>query len=219
MRTGRGADAERAPLRKAWIAFAVASQLALWALGRWALLGERGAALRELDARGLAWMADHRSPALDRFFEAVTHFGSFAVTGPLALVVIAVLAVMGSRGRAWFVLWGFGGAVLCAQIGKVLVARARPESADAIVARPGDLSFPSAHATQVLALVLVVVVVARWRSLPTQVVAPLAGALVVALVALSRVYLQVHHPTDVVAGLASATAWVVGLRLATGPVD
>ena len=199
-------------LARAGLLLAVGMQPAVWAAGRWGVLGPGGAGIRALDRRGLEWMAAHRSATLDTFFAAVTHLGSFAVTGPLALVLAAALARQGLRRSAWFVVGGFGGAALLAQAGKLLVARPRPSAGDLVVAMPSDLSFPSAHATHAMALALVAWLVARSRR--GSVAA--CGATAVALVAVSRVYLQVHHPSDVAAGLGAAAAWVLGLWLATG---
>ena len=203
-------------LARAGLAVGVGMQPAVWAAGRWGLLGDLGGRVRELDARGLAWMAARRGPTLDSFFEAATHLGSFLVTGPLALGLALALAARGRRAQAWFVIAALGGAALFAQVGKLLVARPRPESAGSVVAQPADLSFPSAHATQVMALALAVWLVAAGASQGRRGAIAVGGALAVALVALSRVYLQVHYPSDVAAGLVGAAAWVLGLRLAIG---
>jgi len=71
-------------------------------------------------------------------------------------------------------------------------------------------SFPSGHAVGSMALSLATIVVAwdrpRWR------VPVVAVAVVFTVgVGLSRVYLDLHHPADVLAGWCVALAWVVGL--------
>jgi undecaprenyl-diphosphatase len=43
-----------------------------------------------------------------------------------------------------------------------------------------------------------------------------AAASIVLAVALSRLYLQVHFPSDVAIAMIAGAAWVVGLRLALG---
>jgi len=46
----------------------------------------------------------------------------------------------------------------------------------------------------------------RWPAL-------IAGVLAIAAIGLSRLYLGVHYPSDVLGAWAAALAWVVGLRL------
>jgi len=46
----------------------------------------------------------------------------------------------------------------------------------------------------------------RWPAL-------IAGVLAIAAIGLSRLYLGVHYPSDVLGAWAAALAWVIGLRL------
>ena len=84
---------------------------------------------------------------------------------------------------------------------KNLVARLRPfaeiEALIPLVAKPTDFSFPSGHTTASFAVALVMV-----RMLPKKIGIP--AVIVAALVAFSRLYLGVHYPTDVLAGLLVA---------------
>src|SRR5690606_17364220 len=74
-----------------------------------------------------------------------------------------------------------------------------------------SFSFPSGHAMQSMALATALLVLAwntRWRW-PVL----LAGAAFTGIVGLSRVYLGVHFPSDVLAGWCASLAWAVGLAL------
>jgi membrane-associated phospholipid phosphatase len=90
---------------------------------------------------------------------------------------------------------------------KAATERARPPAGDlgvtALIDLPADGSFPSGHAATAFAAAGVVAI--RYPALRV----PLAA--LAALIALSRVYLGVHYPLDVVAGaaLGLAIAWVV----------
>ncbi|HEY2637776.1 MAG TPA: phosphatase PAP2 family protein, partial [Solirubrobacteraceae bacterium] len=81
---------------------------------------------------------------------------------------------------------------------KLVVRRSRPllDDLPALIATPTELSFPSAHASSSFA--------AAQAFGPLLPAPPLYGTAV--LMAVSRVYLGVHYPTDIVAGAALGTA-------------
>ena len=136
------------------------------------------------------------------------------VASPLALGSLAtVLALyLGFRHRraAVFLGGGFGGAMLLNLLFKLLFARVRPALFGQLTLAPG-FSFPSGHAmnTTVVfaALYLAMSPVRRvWRT-----GLAVVGGLTVLSVSASRLYLQIHYPSDVVAGIALGTAWVLAL--------
>ena len=89
---------------------------------------------------------------------------------------------------------------LVTEAGKRLSDRPRPSSAlvDAV-----STSFPSGHAVGVMVGVLALLTV-LWPVMPVRLRVPVAvvGAGLVFLVGFARVILNVHHPSDVVAGWA-----------------
>ena len=68
---------------------------------------------------------------------------------------------------------------------------------------------PSGHATYSLALTLALVLL-TWES-PKRPWIVGFGVAFVGLIGLSRLYLGVHYPSDIVGGWLLATAWAVGL--------
>ena len=105
---------------------------------------------------------------------------------------------------------------------KLVVQRTRPVVEDA-VAHSGGYSFPSGHAANTTAAVLVVTILV-WPLLGRRgrVVVPVVAAVLVVLTALDRVFLGVHYPSDVVAGVlfgaAVTFASFVGYRGSTPSV-
>ncbi|WP_427172870.1 phosphatase PAP2 family protein [Arthrobacter sp. 92] len=100
------------------------------------------------------------------------------------------------------------------EVFKLLVARHRPDAAalfDPLTPEPGTDSFPSGHTALAVALAIAVFLLARgtrWQW-PTLV----AGTVVALTVALSRLYLGVHYPTDVAASFLTS---LTGAALITG---
>ena len=131
---------------------------------------------------------------------------------PLVSAVGMLLWRRGYRGEARFVVAALVGASLLAHLVKHLVLRPRPDLFAALTSVASPLSFPSAHAAQVTAVAAALLLVAprltaryrRW-ALPALLV-------IVVLVDFSRLYLQVHYLSDVLAGTIAAGCWVLGLR-------
>jgi membrane-associated phospholipid phosphatase len=133
------------------------------------------------------------TPAVIEVARSMSHFGEHA-QGWVAISALGALA-MPKRRRDW-VLVGVGAvAAHAAAIAiKLVVRRKRPNHpAVAVnVGTPSALSFPSAHATSSTAAAMLLSRATRSRL-------PLA---VVPAMALSRLVLGVHYPTDVLAGAA-----------------
>lgn len=191
------------------IALWTATAIALAAAAEW-LCPEGVCGAPEFDRAVLAAMAASRHPALDEFWTAVTHLGSILVLLPCALVVAWRLRRRALESSAMFVLASLAGAFVIAHAAKALTARPRPDLHAAIVSLPPDMSFPSAHTLQAAAFVLALLLMPGVRR---GVVAWTAGLFMIALVATSRLYLQVHFVTDVLFAALAAFGWVLGLRL------
>ena len=85
---------------------------------------------------------------------------------------------------------------------KGIVARARPTEVEHLVQVSG-FSYPSGHspATATLCLTLALIAASHLRTRATKAMLVAVAAVLVALVALSRVYFGVHYPSDVLRGL------------------
>lgn len=154
-----------------------------------------------------------RSTGADRFFEAITWLGSLATLLPLSVAwLVWRRPALGGRAAA-FVLIAVVGAALLAHGVKLGFDRPRPALFANWIGTPPDASFPSAHTLQSLAFVLAVMLQPGLRWSPRVWPWAVLGAVVWVLgVAASRLYLQVHYPSDVVFGAIAAVLWVMALR-------
>lgn len=78
---------------------------------------------------------------------------------------------------------------------------------------PADFSFPSGHTAQITALALcLTIIVCRHHAAIRCGTATALAVLIAGLVGFSRLYLQVHYLSDVIAGAMLALFWVGGAR-------
>jgi len=183
--------------------------LAVWA-GAGIVCPEAACRVPDFDRNGLATMSVLRRPWLDAVMTASTWLGSLAVLLPCAAAVGMWQWRRGRSCGAFLVVAAVCGAAVLAHAGKLLVARPRPDLHAALVSMPPDLSFPSAHTLQIAAFASAWVLAAHPRPAAA---AAVAAAVTIALVAVSRVYLQVHYPSDVAVAAVAGAAWAAGLRL------
>ena len=156
----------------------------------------------------LATFAALRGPLPDGFFQAVTWLGSGYVLAPATILLVALLAASRQGAAAWIMGITYFGASLTTWGLKLVIERERPTlhpSLEDILRM--DWSFPSGHTTHAAAFALGLWLLmresqSRWRALAGFTLFGLA-----LLVAASRLHLQVHWPSDVLAGLLVATLW------------
>ncbi len=170
---------------------------------------DRGCPVPAPDAAVLAALHGSQSVWLDRGFATVSWLGSLFVLVPATLLLAWRDWVGKRRHRAAFVPAALAGASLFAHLAKLLVERPRPDLFPALAAMPQDASFPSAHAMQITAFTAAWLSAPGRRPLPGEVA---AGMALILAVALSRIHLQLHFPSDVAFGLAAAVLWVMALR-------
>jgi len=135
----------------------------------------------------------------------VTAFGSSVVVALLTAAVVGYLWLQRKYGALWFVVVVTTGGGLLSHLLKEFFARPRPDAVPCLWVN--SLSFPSGHAILAAVVYLALgILLARLEPRPL-LKAYFLGVMMAltVLVGVSRVYLGVHYPTDVLAG------WTVGL--------
>lgn len=159
------------------------------------------------DHLALEWMQARHSPALDAlmlFFSAIGY--QYGVI-PVDVLLVLLLVARRRWPEAWFAGLSLAGSALLNIAAKHHFARPRPELWTSI-APEATYSFPSGHAMGSMTLAAVLVLLA-WPSRARWLVMALM-LVFVPMVGVSRVYLGVHYPSDILAGWAAALAWVAG---------
>jgi undecaprenyl-diphosphatase len=144
------------------------------------------------------------SPWLDRVMAALTLLGAqMAVL--LTVLIGGGLWWLGRKRDALFTLSAIGGAVMLSLTLKLLFQRPRPTLFTPLQVET-SFSFPSGHTLAAVGLYGFVAML-LWRS-GRRAWGMLVGVVPVA-VGISRIYLGVHYPSDVLASLAVGVAWLV----------
>ncbi|MBH3407839.1 bifunctional DedA family/phosphatase PAP2 family protein [Pseudomonas glycinae] len=168
--------------------------------------------LTALDQGVMTLVQEHRRPALDEVAVVFTLIGEFRNMLLFSALLTALLLVCRQWRHAIFV----GGTLLVTALAntgtKMFFARVRPE----VLTDPlTSYSMPSGHASGSFALFLALAVLAgRGQPPRLRLTWLLLGCIPALAIALSRVYLGAHWPTDVLAGaMLAACVCAAGLWL------
>lgn len=160
----------------------------------------------------LTFIRRHMPMSLDAFFNAVTIAGSAVVVFPVALIASLGLLVMKRRAQALLVAASLGTASLLVYLIKTATGRARPDLWDS--QWYWGSSFPSGHTmhTAAAATALALCAASLWPASARWAMALALGW--TSLVALSRLVLGVHWPTDVLAAICLGTFISLSISMA-----
>ena len=198
---------ETRPVYGARLAIAAASAL-LFAVVAYDVV--TNGVLSEQDVQVAAWLHVHGSAALDTLMTWASLSGGPAITSAYAAILIVAYLARRRIAAALAIGTIVYGAALFNIAVKHLVRRGRPALEDPLMTLP-TYSFPSGHAAASTVFGGLICILA-WRSgyrRPRGVVAIACAVAWVALVGVSRVYLGLHYPTDVVAGTAEGLLWLM----------
>ena len=156
---------------------------------------------------------DFASPLLTDVMRFVTNLGDWQVVMTATLCLLAYLWYRRDYTHILIALVAMMGAGILDASLKLAFHRARPDPF--FISKPSTYSFPSGHALislcfyALLAGTLTHDMSSKWQ----RVLAWSTAVLLVALIGLSRVYLGVHWPSDVLAGYATALIWMGAVRV------
>jgi membrane-associated phospholipid phosphatase len=160
------------------------------------------------------------SPGLTTIMRGASLYGGPAILIPAGLLAAVAFLIKGWRRGALLTVVLLSGSGLLNGLLKFSFARVRPASYFDYPL-PGSPSFPSGHALYAASVFggLAVLLTARMENRLLQFLVWLIAVSLILLVGLSRVYLGVHYPSDVLAGYAIGLIWVTtvafGDRLVT----
>jgi undecaprenyl-diphosphatase len=149
------------------------------------------------------------SPPLTSLMRTMSWIGSVKVMMVLVAICIAAFLYAKWKRAAFLLVITVAGAVPLDALLKVAFHRPRPVPFFG-TPLPTDYSFPSGHALFSFCIfgVLAETTTARVRPVWLRIGIWILAAGLIVLIGLSRIYLGVHYPSDVIAGYLAAAIWV-----------
>ncbi len=153
-------------------------------------------------------------PALTSVMQAASFLGStlfLTIFG--VMIVVALYLRKHRRGALLFTLTTVGSSILIFVL-KHIFKRVRPEPFfDTLL--PTSDSFPSGHSLGSFCFygALAVILTTRIKSVRLKIIVWISAAAMILLVGISRIYLGVHYPSDVVAGYVVGLIWVLTIAI------
>ncbi len=150
--------------------------------------------------------SNHNTRDIMEFF---TFFGSTTFLLPAYFVIIVWMWQIKRKWQALHIIIISFGSFLLVKGLKLIFQRARPEAT--LIEKINSFSFPSGHTVSAIVFFSLLIytvwktnIMDRYKILIT-----IFSAFIAIMVGVSRIMLGVHYPSDVMAGFALASAWVI----------
>ncbi|WP_088548957.1 phosphatase PAP2 family protein [Paenibacillus aquistagni] len=180
---------------------------ALFIVFAWLVLTDR---LSSFDLLIIETIQGLESPLFTKAMLLITRTGEGLLLIMITLAIMIVLfAVLRHRRELELLVFVSLTSACLNQLLKIIIVRPRPTLNRLI--EVGGYSFPSGHSMAAFSLYGTVTYL-LWKHIPNRagriVLLTLSGCFIV-LIGLSRVYLGVHYPTDVLAGYLASASWLL----------
>ena len=154
-----------------------------------------------------SWVHQFASPAMTWAMIAISWLGYSILIVELVVALAVFLLLSWRRAAAWLAISMSGALALDLSL-KYAFHRPRPPVF--FGAEPHSYSFPSGHALCSFCFygVMAGLIAGRVQSRAQRIAVWMAAALLVISIGVSRVYLGMHYPSDVLAGYLAAAIWV-----------
>lgn len=173
--------------------------------------------LSKFDDAIIKWVQGAITPQLTGIMKIFTFLGSTAALLSLLIISVFLMLWQKKRWETLFLVIALSGGVLFNQLLKWMFHRQRP-AFHRLIEETG-YSFPSGHSmvSFIFYGMLGMLFFMFLRNRTPKIVIAITTIALILLIGISRVYLGVHYPSDVLAGFAAGGAWLticlMGLRL------
>lgn len=169
---------------------------------------------KQFDATIRGAIHNHSTPMLTTLMKIFSFLGSVGWVTLFGALVVCTCFYFKRRRMAAFLAIAVVGAGTLDYVLKLTFHRPRPLAF--FGTSPSSFSFPSGHALGSFCFygILAAILTDRMTGLKSRFLIWLAAALLVGMIGLSRIYLGVHFPSDVIAGYLAGGVWVTAVTIA-----
>ncbi|GAA0380031.1 phosphatase PAP2 family protein [Paenibacillus motobuensis] len=168
-----------------------------------------GAQIHHFDNTIISWVQGQESDSLTKIMKVFTWIGSqLPVIVILLVTLIFLYFVLHHRSELVFLIIIVTGSALLNILLKQLFRRDRP-SLHRLIEETG-FSFPSGHSMAAFSLYGAIVFLV-WKHIPYilgRIAVIVVGACLILMIGVSRIYLGVHYPSDVLGGYLISACWL-----------
>lgn len=171
--------------------------------------------LNQFDMFVINYINTYHTVQLTNIMKIITTLGSFLVIFPVTLIFVYYLYK--KKRHFWdtyTLIISLGGGIMLNEILKWAFHRSRPNFARLVEA--GGYSFPSGHSMMSF-IFYGFISYLLWINLkgsPYRFIASFLLTVLIIFIGISRIYLGVHYPSDVIAGFAAGGFWLTGCIIA-----
>lgn len=156
----------------------------------------------------LLWIHQFATPTLDRVFLSITALGNPEI---VIIIFVSTIVWLGmkkrySDGIRFFIICS--GGVLINSVMKLFFAKPRPELWPRLIAEH-SCSFPSGHAVGSMVIYGFIAYLLGKEFQKYRVLIYAAAIMIIISIGVSRLYLGVHYPTDIIAGYGVGLLWLI----------
>jgi phosphatidylglycerophosphatase B/undecaprenyl-diphosphatase len=166
--------------------------------------------LSHLDLLSVEYLSQQRTVNLNQFTRGLSVLGGMPFVLFFTTLCCFILAWYKKYSKILFISLGLIGSIACAWLLKYLIARPRPPEIYHLVDSYGS-SFPSAHSLYAASLAALILLVSQQHRCRAFI--GMCALFWLVLMGISRVYLGVHYPSDVIAGWGISFIWIAILYL------
>lgn len=166
--------------------------------------------LKEFDSMSVLWMSLHRSALFNQITQVLSVMGGMPFVLLFTTLWSVYLVWYKKYANIIFICIGILGGISLSWLLKFLYARPRPAENLHLVESFGS-SFPSAHSAYAACIAALVLLI--YQQHPQRLIIALCALIWMSVMGISRVYLGVHFPSDVISGWSISFIWISMLYL------